>query len=145
MNVNISTNISSCMRINMAQRLARLAYVGSASLGRRPIVPIVHLGCLRASGRPPSPLPLSHQRHCAIAHQCSISLPLHSTCPMPQRKWGSRSYSSGWETTSVGLLPGHMLRSEMRDAEVDVQVAHAVERFFGTAGTTTERGPGGHS
>jgi len=36
-----------------------------------------------------------------------------------------------------------MLQSEMWDAEVDVQVAHAAERFFGTASTTTERGPGG--
>jgi hypothetical protein len=36
-----------------------------------------------------------------------------------------------------------MLQSGMRDAGVDVQVAHAAERFFSTAGTTRERGPGG--
>jgi hypothetical protein len=36
-----------------------------------------------------------------------------------------------------------MLRSEMSDSEVDVQVARAAERFFGTAGTTSERGSGG--
>ena len=31
----------------------------------------------------------------------------------------------------------------MWDAEVDVQVVRVAERFFGTAGTATERGPGG--
>jgi len=31
----------------------------------------------------------------------------------------------------------------MWDVEVDVQVARAAERFFGTAGTTSKRGPGG--
>ena len=31
----------------------------------------------------------------------------------------------------------------MRNAEVNIQVAHVAERFFGTAGTTAERGRGG--
>jgi hypothetical protein len=66
-NVKISTNISSCMRVSMSRRLARLAYVSDASLERRPIMPMVHLGCLRAPGHPPSPLPPSHERHRTIA------------------------------------------------------------------------------
>ena len=45
------------------------------------------------------------------------------------------------ETTFVGLLPGRILGARC-GAEVDVQVAHTAERFFATAGTTTERGSG---
>jgi len=62
---------------------------------------------------------------------------------MPRQKWCHRPYSN-LETTSVGLLPSRILLSKMWDAEVDVQVAHVAERFFGTAGTTTECGPGGN-
>jgi hypothetical protein len=59
-NVHISTNISSCLRVSMSQQLASLTYVSDASLTCRPIMPMDHLSSLCAPGWPPSLLPPSH-------------------------------------------------------------------------------------
>ena len=92
-NINISTNISSCMRVDMSRRLARLVCVGDVSLACTPIIPPVHLSRLRVPVHPPP-----HQaRHPSVIApsfaRCSISVPLLGVCPTHQRTWDSGPYT----------------------------------------------------
>jgi hypothetical protein len=98
MNINISTNISSCMRVDISRRLARLVCVCGVSLARTPIIPPVHLSRLRAPVQPPP----DQARHPSVIApsfaRCSISIPLLGV-------WPTHAWDSGPYTDESRSLP----------------------------------------